>query len=72
MYKRINKKAARKLYNSGVEILIIPCKCSPLAAWFTGITLNNTGRPFDVLVNEFIYYNCNYETGYYPAFYTEG
>lgn len=69
MYERINKRIARRLYNSGVEILIIPCKCSPFAAWFTGVTMANTGRTFDVFVNEFIYYNCCYELGYYPAFY---
>lgn len=71
MYKRINKKAARKLYNNNVDILIIPHKCNPLAAWFIGITLNNNGRSFDSIVNEFIYYNCNYAMGYYPAFYME-
>lgn len=71
MYQKIDKRTARKLYNTGVEVLIIPCKCNPHGAWITGITLINNERPFDALVNEFEYYNCCYELGYYPAFYKE-
>ena len=28
-------------------------------------------KDFDSVVNEFEFYNCNYETGYYSAFYIE-
>ena len=70
-YKRIDKRIARKLYNQGEPVLIIPHKCSPLAAWLTGMTIENTGRTFEALVNEFIYYNCCNELGKYPAFYKE-
>ena len=71
MYQKIDKRLARKLYNSGAEVLIIPCKCSPLAAWLVGGTMVNAGEPFDKFVNEFEYYNCCYELGYYAAFYKE-
>lgn len=30
---------------------------------------NNEVKEFDKLVNEFEYYNCNHECGYYAAFY---
>jgi hypothetical protein len=72
--KKINKPTARKLYNSGADVVMIPCKCRPGGAWLTGATVNknSTSRSFDDLVNEFVYYNCNYyELGYYPAFYIE-
>ena len=68
-YKRIDKRIARKLYNQGETVLIIPHKCSPSAGWFTGMTIENTGAQFDALVNEFMYYNCCNELGRYPAFY---
>lgn len=29
-------------------------------------------REFDTVVNAFIFYNCNAETGRYPAFYVKG
>lgn len=70
--KRINKTTARKLYNAKKAVLIIPCKCRPGGAWLTGFEMENDGsRTFDQFVNEFTYYNCNYELGKYPAFYVE-
>ena len=71
MYKRIDKRIARKLYDQGVPVLIIPHKCSPRGAWVTGFEMINNGRAFDAFVNEFTYYNCCNESGYYPAFYKE-
>lgn len=71
MYKRIDKRIARKLYNNNIPVLIIPCKCNPGGAWLTGIEMIKYDRTFDQFVNEFTYYNCNYELGYYPAFYKE-
>lgn len=71
MYKRIDKRAARKLYNNNIPVLIIPCKCSPAGAWVTGFIMTKEDRTFDQFVNEFTYYNCCYELGYYPAFYEE-
>ena len=72
MCKRIRKNAARALFEQHKPVIIIPCKCRIGSAWFTGHEMVNDGsRGFDQFVNEFSYYNCNYETGYYPAFYTE-
>lgn len=71
MYEKINKSSARKLYDNNIPVLIIPCKCSPLASWLTGCEMIKNERSFDAFVNEFTYYNCCYELGYYPAFYRE-
>lgn len=72
-FKRINKRIARKLYNDGVDVLFIPCKLRPDNMWGLGIweNVNLSGQygSFDKLCNEFIWYNCNFETGNYIAFY---
>jgi hypothetical protein len=68
--RRITKATARKLYNNHQPVVIIPCKCHPGSAWFTGLEFENDGSAFDTLVNSFIYYNCNdAQLGKYPAFY---
>ena len=70
-YTRINKSKARKLYNLGRPIVVLPCKANPNSPWFSNSTVSKeSGRDFDTLVNEFIYYNCNTsELGRRPAFY---
>ena len=70
--KRINKSAARKLYNTGRQFWItavnMPFKngllVDPMREPYTDLT-------FDDLCNRFEYYNCNNETGRYCAFYEE-
>lgn len=68
---RINKSEARKLYNLGRPIVVLPCKANPNSPWFSNSTVSKeSGRDFNTLVNEFIYYNCNTaELGRRPAFY---
>ena len=70
-YTRINKSEARKLYNLGRPIAVLPCKANPNSPWFSTSTVSKeSGRDFDALVNEFTYYNCNTpELGRRPAFY---
>ena len=70
-YTRINKPEARKLYNLGRPIVVLPCKANPNSPWFSNSAVSKeSGRDFDTLVNEFIYYNCNTsELGRRPAFY---
>ena len=70
MYKRIDKRTARKLYNNNLPVIITPCKCFP--SWFVSFEMVNGDQSFDEYVNNFTYYNCCYELGYYPAFYIEG
>lgn len=71
-YNRINKPEARKLYNLGRPITVLPCKADPNSPWFSNSTISKelTDKDFDTLVNEFVFYNCNTaELGRYPAFY---
>ena len=75
---RISKAVARKMWENGQNFTIVPCKLSPygLGALNTSCDLSREDhelrRPFDKFINEFTYYNCNRETGLYPAFYKEG
>lgn len=70
-YKRIQKRTAAKLYNAKKELYIIPHKCNINSIWLTGCEIINNGLPFEQLINNFIYYNCNNELGKYPAYYME-
>ena len=70
-YTRISKAAARKLWDSNQSFAIVGCKMRPDSwAAFT-VTRGDTGATFDQLMNEWHYYNARYETGYFPAFYSE-
>ena len=75
-YKRISKVAARKLFADGKEIRIAPCKVNieileklnnPFNFYFD-ISNKNEGT-FDTLVNMCTAYNCNFQLGYYLAYY---
>lgn len=70
-WERISKRKARNLYNKGVSIVIAPCKIHPFGV-MGGLEINNgLGYDFDRWVNNFEHYNCNYECGYYAAFWKE-
>ena len=67
-WERISKRQARNLYNTGVSIMVAPCKVHPFGI-IGGMEINNGfGCDFDKWVNSFEHYNCNYECGYYAAF----
>lgn len=67
--ERVSKRTARRHYNNGDPIIILPVKCySEQFSFETGENYNKV-RDFDQLVNEFEFYNCNHECGYYAAFY---
>ena len=75
--KRISKAAARKAYNNGQKVLIVPCKVNPCNMWGIGHFFNKQDGDgfdyeFDKVVNYYSYYNCSYnELGKYPAYYVE-
>ena len=72
---KIRKNTARKLFNEGHELIIIPCNCSPNGFWVKGFRICKTkleNSDFDRLINEFEYYNCNSELGRYTHYYIEG
>lgn len=68
-FMRINKRTARRHYNNGESIIIVPVKCYTEVFAFETKENYNKIRTFDNLVNEFEYYNCNHECGYYAAYY---
>ena len=81
-YKRINKPTARKMFNRGYTLYLLPCKVSDSVVtntphdydWLRPLeislpTSNHEANQFDRTVNEFEYYNCNAELGYYAHYY---
>lgn len=79
-FKRVNKPTARKMYNLGEEIYLLPCKV-PMRTYpdssfiqpvkISKATSTTNANHFDRTVNEFEYYNCNAELGYYAHYYVE-
>ena len=66
---KLNKAQARKLFNQGTTIQMIPHKASPYSPWFIGAKYSQKDGEFDNLVNKVEHYNCNNELGYYLAYY---
>ena len=70
--ERLNKSQARKAFNQGIELTMIPHKANPCSPWFSGANYKNNNsfvEDFDKLVNSITNYNCNSELGYYLAYY---
>lgn len=84
---RVNRKQAKRVYNEGKPVYLLPCKMRLENPWFNPCrvqkeeinTISNDGfntiiarnREFETIENCFIYYNCNPETGKYAAWYIE-
>lgn len=80
---RITKARARKMFNNGETITIVPHKVRLNNVWGIGMTLqedkisnlihNQTYKTqgFDWAVDRYTVYNCNFENGYYVAYYIE-
>jgi len=75
---KINKSEARKLFNQGKNIYILPCKVVLKNPWVQPMKVNNknnedskiyTTQTFDQIVNNFEYYNTGSQLGYYAAYY---
>jgi len=72
--EKINKSRARKLYNKGIKIHVVACKVrlenNPWVQPYELSKKENDGSDFDKCINNFEYYNCQYnELGYYSAYY---
>jgi len=73
-YTRIRKDVARRLFNEGKTIYLTPSNiaASDSNLWIKPYPIQRIsgipGVPFDTKVNEFEYYNCNHELGYYTNF----
>lgn len=74
-WERVGKRTASKVFDAGKDVRLIGCKFNPFGAWGFGSTINiadHKGEDNNTLANyamQYAWYNCNYETGYYPAFY---
>lgn len=70
---KITKGMARKLYNEGKEVMIIPNRIRPtsmLASWTTK-PADDPDADFDKLCNAIFYYNCSPETGTNLVYYAK-
>ena len=70
---KITKGMARKLYNEGKEVMVIPNRVRPtgiLASWTTKPN-DDPDADFDKLCNAIFYYNCSPETGMKLAYYAK-
>ena len=70
--KQIQKRTARKLYESGETIYLQSSNFHPFGVWSQCIDIKkdiNNSDSFDSVINAFEYYNCNNETGLYATFY---
>lgn len=70
-YKRVRKDVARRLFDQGRIIYLMPSKVVPSDSgpWIKPYPINNrAGEDFDNLVNRYEYYNCCWELGYYTSF----
>ena len=72
-YTRVRKDVARRLYGEGKTIYLTPSNvaASDSNLWVKPFPIRRiSGFPdvFDRKVDEFKYYNCNYELGYYVNF----
>lgn len=68
---KINKREARKLFDKGKPFYMCAHKLRPEYSVFIKENARDEVLNFDILVRQFKYYNCDYERGYYPAFYIE-
>ena len=69
--KRMRKDVARRRYDQGQRIFLLASNCIYGSYWFgSGCPVDNSDdRTFDAQVNEFEYYNCDNERGYYACYY---
>lgn len=73
-FVKINKGEARKRFDKGETIYLIGCKVSSAVFYSSNcliqpITIDKSMGTFLELLDSFIFYNCNSETGMYPHYY---
>lgn len=79
-YKKVTKPTARKLFNSGTPVYLLPSKVNAFIVFdrnYKGAIQpvvishkeDDGENQFDRTVNEFEYYNCNSEMGYYAHYF---
>ena len=68
---RITKKDAKELFSQGRAIFVAPCKVEPNPCMVFTTRISNISYCFDAIVNRITHCHCNYQNGYYPAFYID-
>jgi len=72
---RVEKKKARRLFNEGIELTVIPCKLDVLKSWLTIRMIKNkwkNNETFDEYTQRFTKELCNNSNGYYLSYYIKG
>lgn len=70
-YKKVSKTQARKLFERGEWVFLMPSKIPFDSKWITPAAIHYLHElSFDGAVDAFTYYNCNSETGR-CSYYTE-
>jgi hypothetical protein len=62
MYTQITLREARKFYNDGWTIYLLPSKAAIGSCWISPLPVSGCGD-FDRKVNAYKYYNCNEYVG---------
>lgn len=66
-FVRVNKRVARRMYDKGKRVFLIPDMMRLNNAWQSPCPIskedNGGDRSFDARVNEYRYYNCDNERG---------
>ena len=61
-YRRVNTTTARRIFNEGGAVIVSPCNLRPDSVWTPAAPIaandETNDKTFDIIVNEFIYYNC--------------
>lgn len=72
---RLNKSQAKKYFNSGKRLYMLPCKVKFNNPWMIPFHFTKDeigGATFDYVVNMYEYHNCRHnETGKHVSFYAE-
>ena len=73
MWIKINKTTARKVFNAGKRVFVLPCKCKVENLWGIGSLMekSETIPDFDEFINRYETYNCNNELGKRCAYYAD-
>lgn len=69
-YERITKAQAREIHEQGGRVYILPSKANICSMWWNPPPDIPSDRNFNKFINEYLYYNCNKETGTGLAFFT--
>ena len=70
--RRVERRKAKKFYDEGKRIWILPEKANPGSLMFEGsspFVKTEDKRSFEKLVNEYSFYNCNKELGTYVKYF---